>query len=105
MNISKFMQQAQKMQDQMKKIQEDQEKLKVIGESGAGLVKVTMTGKYDVHRVEIDDNLFTENKEVLEDLLAAAVNDAVRKVENSNKNSMSAVTQGINLPTGFKFPF
>ncbi len=105
MNMSKLMQQAQKMQDQMKKMQEEQEKLEVTGESGAGLVKVTMTGKHDVKRVEIDPSLLSEDKEILEDLLAAAVNDAVRRVEENNKNSMSEMTQGLNLPPGFKFPF
>ncbi|GGF94133.1 MULTISPECIES: YbaB/EbfC family nucleoid-associated protein [Cysteiniphilum] len=105
MNMSKLMQQAQKMQDQMKKMQEEQEKLEVTGESGAGLVKVTMTGKHDVKRVEIDPSLLTEDKEILEDLLAAAVNDAVRRVEENNKSSMSDMTQGLNLPPGFKFPF
>ncbi|WP_440615821.1 YbaB/EbfC family nucleoid-associated protein [Cysteiniphilum sp. 6C5] len=105
MNMSKLMQQAQKMQDQMKKMQEEQEKLEVVGESGAGLVKVTMTGKHDVKRVEIDPSLLSEDKEVLEDLLAAAVNDAVRRVEENNKSSMSDMTQGLNLPPGFKFPF
>ena len=103
--MSKLMQQAQKMQDQMKKMQEEQEKLEVVGESGAGLVKVTMTGKHDVKRVEIDPSLLSEDKEVLEDLLAAAVNDAVCRVEENNKSSMSDMTQGLNLPPGFKFPF
>lgn len=105
MNMSKLMQQAQKMQDQMKKMQEEQEKLEVVGESGAGLVKVTMTGKHDVKRVEIDPSLLSEDKEIVEDLLAAAVNDAVRRVEENNKSSMSDMTQGLNLPPGFKFPF
>ncbi|WHN66409.1 YbaB/EbfC family nucleoid-associated protein [Cysteiniphilum sp. QT6929] len=105
MNMSKLMQQAQKMQDQMKKMQKEQEKLEVTGESGAGLVKVTMTGKHDVKRVEIDPSLLSEDKEILEDLLAAAVNDAVRRVEENNKSSMSDMTQGLNLPPGFKFPF
>lgn len=105
MNMSKLMQQAQKMQDQMKKMQEEQEKLEVTGESGAGLVKVTMTGKHDVKRLEIDPSLLSEDKEILEDLLAAAVNDAVRRVEENNKDSMSSMTQGLNLPPGFKFPF
>lgn len=105
MNMSKLMQQAQKMQDQMKKVQEEQETLEVTGESGAGLVKVTMTGKHDVKRVELDPSLLTEDKEIVEDLLAAAVNDAVRRVEENNKDSMSGMTQGLNLPPGFKFPF
>lgn len=102
MNISKLMQQAQKVQDQMKKIQEQQEKLEVIGESGAGLIKVKMTGKHGVKSVKIDSDLLTEEKEILEDLLAAAVNDAVRRIEEKNKDSMSCMTQDFNLPTGFK---
>lgn len=105
MNMSKLMQQAQKMQERMKKIQEEQAKLEVIGESGAGLVKITMTGKYDVKRVEIDPGLLSEEKEILEDLLAAAVNDAVRRVEERNASLMSGMTQGMDLPPGFKFPF
>ncbi len=105
MNMGKLMQQAQKMQERMKKIQEEQAKLEVIGESGAGLVKITMTGKYDVKRVEIDPGLLSEEKEILEDLLAAAVNDAVRRVEERNASLMSGMTQGMDLPPGFKFPF
>ena len=105
MNMGKLMQQAQKMQERMKKIQEEQAKLEVTGESGAGLVKITMTGKYDVKRVEIDPGLLSEEKEILEDLLAAGVNDAVRRVEERNASSMSGMTQGIDLPPGFKFPF
>ncbi|WP_395947445.1 YbaB/EbfC family nucleoid-associated protein [Caedibacter taeniospiralis] len=105
MNMGKLMQQAQKMQERMKKIQEEQAKLEVTGESGAGLVKITMTGKYDVKRVEIDPGLLSEEKEILEDLLAAGVNDAVRRVEERNASSMSGMTQGMDLPPGFKFPF
>ena len=105
MDMSKLMQQAQKMQEQMKQVQEEQEKLEVLGESGGGLIKVTMTGKHDVKRVEVDPSLLTEDKEVLEDLLAAAVNDAVRRVEEQNKDSMAGMTQGLNLPPGFKLPF
>ena len=103
--MGKLMQQAQKMQEQMKKMQAEQEKLEVMGESGAGLVKVAMTGKHDVKHVEIEASLLTEDKEILEDLLAAAFNDAVRRVEENNKDTMSSVTQGLNLPPGFKFPF
>jgi len=75
------------------------------GESGAGLVSVIMTGRYDIKRVSIDDAVFSEDKEVLEDLLAAAVNDAVRKVEANNREAMSGLAAGINLPDGFKMPF
>ena len=104
-NISDLMQQAQKMQTDMQKAQEDLGNSEVHGESGAGLVSVTMTGRHDVKRVSIDDSVFTEQKEVLEDLLAAAVNDAVRKVEAHNREAMSGLTAGLNLPAGFKMPF
>ena len=93
MNINALMQQAQKMQEQMQvkmqKAQEELAKTEIVGESGAGLVKITMTGKYDVKRVVIAPDLLQEDKEVLEDLIAAAVNDAVRKVENISQEKMS----------------
>ena len=104
-NITDLMQQAQKMQADMQQKQEELAKAEVHGESGAGLVKVVMTGRHDVKRVTIDDAVFTEDKEVLEDLLAAAVNDAVRKVEAHNRDAMSGLTAGLNLPPGFKMPF
>lgn len=93
------------MQADMQKAQEELAHAEVQGESGAGLVKVTMTGRHDVKRVSIDDSVFTEDKEVLEDLLAAAVNDAVRKVEAHNREAMSGLTAGLNLPGGLKMPF
>jgi DNA-binding YbaB/EbfC family protein len=99
------MQQAQKMQAEMQKAQEELANAEVRGEAGAGLVSVIMTGRHDVKRVSIDDAVMTESKEVLEDLLAAAVNDAVRKVENRNKEAMSGLASGLNLPGGFKMPF
>jgi DNA-binding YbaB/EbfC family protein len=104
-NLSDLMQQAQKMQADMQKAQEDLASAEVRGESGAGLVSVVMTGRHDVKQVSIDDSVFTEDKEVLEDLLAAAVNDAVRKVEKHNREAMSGLTAGIDLPAGFKMPF
>jgi len=104
-NISDLMEQAQKMQANMQKAQEDMAGAEVRGEAGAGLVAVTMTGRHDVKRVEIDDSVFTEDKEVLEDLLAAAVNDAVRKVETANREAMSGLAADFNLPPGFKMPF
>jgi hypothetical protein len=103
--ISDLMQQAQKMQADMQKAQEELGSAEVQGEAGAGLVSVIMTGRHDVKRVSIDDSVFTEEKEVLEDLLAAAVNDAVRKVEAHNREAMSGLTAGLNLPAGFKMPF
>lgn len=103
--LGDIMKQAQAMQENMKKMQEDLGKLEVTGESGAGLVKVQMNGRHDVKNVAIDDSLLKEDKEMLEDLLAAAVNDAVRKVEASNKDKMGGLASGLNLPEGFKFPF
>lgn len=104
-SISEMMQQAQKMQADMQKAQAELANAEITGESGAGLVTVVMTGRHDVKRVTIDDSVFNEDKEVLEDLLAAAVNDAVRKVEANNQNAMSELTAGLNLPPGFKMPF
>lgn len=103
--INDLMQQAQKMQADMQKAQEELAKAEVNGEAAAGLVTVTMTGRHDVKRVHIDDSVLSEPKEVLEDLLAAAVNDAVRKVETQNKEAMSGLASGMNLPPGFKMPF
>jgi DNA-binding YbaB/EbfC family protein len=104
-NIADLMQQAQKMQADMQKAQEELAHAEVTGEAGAGLVSVIMTGRHDVKRVAIDDSVFTEEKEVLEDLLAAAVNDAVRKVEAHNKDAMAGLASGLDLPAGFKMPF
>lgn len=100
-----LMKQAQEMQANMQKVQEELAQAEVTGESGAGLVQVTMTGRHDVRRVNLDDSLLSEDKEVLEDLLAAAVNDAVRKVEANSKEKMSDMTSGMNLPPDFKMPF
>ena len=76
-----------------------------VGQSGAGLVSVVMTGRHDVKRITLDDSLMQEDKEVLEDLIAAAVNDAVRKVEQNSQEKMSGMTAGMQLPPGFKMPF
>ena len=100
-----LMKQAQEMQEKIQKIQDEMANAEVTGESGAGLIKITMTGRHDVKKVEIDGSLLSEEKEILEDLVAAAVNDAVRKVENNQKDRMSEITSGIPLPPGFKFPF
>jgi DNA-binding YbaB/EbfC family protein len=109
MNMQQLMQQAQRMQEQMqkemKKAQEELGATELTGEAGAGLVKVVMTGRHDVKRVQIDDSLLKEDKEMLEDLIAAAVNDAVRKVEDYSQKKMGSVTQGLNLPPGMKLPF
>jgi DNA-binding YbaB/EbfC family protein len=104
-NITDLMKQAQQMQADMQKAQQEAANAEVQGESGAGLVTVIMTGRHDVKRVSIDDAVLSEDKEVLEDLLAAAVNDAVRKVEAHNRDAMSGLTAGLNLPAGFKLPF
>ncbi|MEM1155393.1 MAG: YbaB/EbfC family nucleoid-associated protein [Pseudomonadota bacterium] len=104
-NLSDLMQQAQKMQADMQKKQEEMANAEVTGEAGAGLVSVIMTGRHDIKRVSIDDAVLSEDKEVLEDLLAAAVNDAVRKVEAQNQEAMSGLAAGLNLPAGFKLPF
>ena len=85
--------------------QQEMQSQEVHGESGAGLVKITMTGRHDVKRVEIDPSLLSEDKGMLEDLLAAAVNDAVKKVEAAQKSMASNLTSGIEMPAGFKMPF
>lgn len=100
-----IMKTAQEMQEKVQKIQEEIANMEVVGESGAGLVKIRMTGRHDVRKVEIDDSLLTEGKEVLEDLIAAAMNDAVRRAEQAQQEKMSSLTAGIPLPPGFKFPF
>ncbi|RMH37956.1 MAG: YbaB/EbfC family nucleoid-associated protein [Gammaproteobacteria bacterium] len=100
-----LMKQAQEMQEKMQKIQEEVANMEVEGQAGAGLVKVVMTGRHDVKRVHIDESLLSEDKEILEDLIAAAVNDAVRRAEQSAKEKMAELTGGINLPPGFKLPF
>ncbi|MBK8186047.1 MAG: YbaB/EbfC family nucleoid-associated protein [Cellvibrio sp.] len=105
MNINDLMKQAQDMQSKMQKMQEDMTNAEVKGEAGAGLVSVVMTGRHDVKRVHIDESLLKEDKEMLEDLLAAAVNDAVRKVEAQSRDQMSKMTAGMGLPPGFKMPF
>lgn len=103
--LGDLMKQAQEMQAKMQSVQAEIEALKVVGESGAGLVKVTMNGRHDVTAVHIDPMVMTEEKAILEDLLAAAVNDAVRRVETQNREKMAEVTAGMNLPAGMKMPF
>ncbi|MHA7815232.1 MAG: YbaB/EbfC family nucleoid-associated protein [Pseudohaliea sp.] len=103
--IGDLMKQAQKMQAAMQEAQEAAAEREVTGEAGAGLVQVIMSGRHDVRRVTIDDSVLGEEKSVLEDLLAAAVNDAVRKVEAANREAMAEVTGGMDLPPGMKLPF
>lgn len=104
-NINDIMKQAQAMQSKMQKMQEEIASMEVTGESGAGLIKVTMTGRHDVKKVSIDNSLMTEDKEILEDLLAAGVNDAVRKLEQASSDKMAKLTGGLAMPPGFKMPF
>lgn len=103
--IGNLMKQAQLMQENLQKAQAQIAEMEVEGQSGAGLVKVLMTGKHDVKRVSIDASLMSDDKEMLEDLIAAAVNDAVRKVETVTQEKMSSVTAGMPLPPGMKLPF
>ena len=104
-NMGDMMKKAQKMQEEMQKAQEEIAKAEGTGEAGAGLGKVTMNGRHDVRKVDIDPSLMSEEKDILEDLLAAAVNDAVRRVEENQKEKMSGMMSGMGLPPGFKMPF
>ena len=108
-DLKNLMQQAQKMQSQMQEMQQEIQNLEVVGESGAGMIKVTMTGRHDVRRVEIDPSLMSEDVEMLEDLLAAAVNAAVRKVETTTQEKtqekMGSLTGGMGMPPGFDMKF
>ena len=103
--MGNLMKQAQQMQAKMAQAQEEIAKMEVTGEAGAGMVKVTMTGNHNVRRVEIDDSLMEDDKEMVEDLVAAAFNDAVRRVEEQNKEKMGALTGGMQMPPGMKMPF
>ncbi|MGS2722330.1 YbaB/EbfC family nucleoid-associated protein [Porticoccus sp. GXU_MW_L64] len=103
--LNDLMKQAQQMQERMQQMQEDAANAEVEGQSGAGMVKVVMTGRHDVRKVTIDPDLMSEDKDMLEDLLAAAINDAVRKVEAASKDKMSELTAGMQMPPGFKMPF
>ncbi|MHB0989788.1 MAG: YbaB/EbfC family nucleoid-associated protein [Burkholderiales bacterium] len=103
--IGNMMKQAQQMQENMQKMQEKLAEVEVEGVSGAGLVKVLMTCRNDVRRVSIDPSLMSDDKDMLEDLIAAAMNDAVRKAEATTQEKMSGFTAGLNLPPGLKLPF
>ena len=103
--IGQLMKQAQAMQANMKKAQEEMASLTVTGESGAGLVRITMTCRHQVQAVEIDDSLYGEDKEMLEDLVVAAFNDAIRKVEKTVQEKFSGMASGLDLPDGLKLPF
>jgi len=104
-NIGQLMKQAQMMQDNMRRMQEQLATLEVEGQSGAGMVKVQMTCKYEVKRVSIDPSLVGDDREMLEDLLAAAFNYAAHRVESTIAEKMSGMTAGLGLPAGFKLPF
>jgi DNA-binding YbaB/EbfC family protein len=103
--LGNLMKQAQQMQENMKAMQEKLGSIEVEGQSGAGMVKVSMTCRYDVKRVSIDSSLIGDDKEMLEDLIAAAVNDAVRRVESTTQEKMAGFTSGLSLPPGMKLPF
>jgi len=103
--LAQLMKQAQQMQENMRKVQESLATIEVEGQSGAGLVKVVMTCRNDVKRVTIDPSLLADDKDMLEDLVAAAVNDAVRKAEATSQEKMAGFTSGLNLPPGMKMPF
>ncbi|MBS4050898.1 YbaB/EbfC family nucleoid-associated protein [Methylomonas rivi] len=103
--LAGIMQQAQKMQDNFKKVQEELAAMEVQGESGGGLVTILMTGKREVRKVHIDPSLVGDDKDMLEDLVAAAINDAVHKVGKMKKDKMADVTAGMPLPPGFQMPF
>jgi DNA-binding YbaB/EbfC family protein len=103
--IGQLMKQAQQMQADMQKAQEEMANLTVTGESGAGMVRITMTCKHEVRALEIDDTLVGDDKEMLEDLIVAAFNDAVRRVEQTVQEKFSGMASGLNLPPGIKLPF
>jgi DNA-binding YbaB/EbfC family protein len=103
--LAGLMKQAQQMQENLKKAQEEIAAMEVEGQAGAGMVKITMTGRHDVKRVSIDPSLMGDDKDMLEDLIAAAVNDAVRRVETVTQEKMGGLTSGFGLPPGMKLPF
>lgn len=103
--MGNLMKQAQQMQERMQKMQQELTEMEVTGEAGAGMVKVTMTGNHNVRRVSIDESLMEDDKDMIEDLVAAAINDAVRRVQEASKEKMAAITGGMPLPPGFKMPF
>ena len=103
--LGNMLQQAQKMQEDMKKAQEELANMQVIGQSGGGLVSIVMSGKREARKVSIDPSLLGEDSDMLEDLIAAAINDAVSKVGKIKKEKMAALTSGLPLPPGFQIPF
>ncbi len=103
--LGNLMKQAQQMQEKMQQLQTEIAQMEVVGESGAGLVKVTVNGAHNCRRVEIDPSLLEDEKEMLEDLIAAAFNDAARRIDDAQKDKMAQVSGGMQLPPGFKMPF
>jgi len=103
--MAQLMQQAQRMQENLKRAQDEIAKIEVTGQSGGGMVSVIMNGRHEVRRVAIDRKLLSEDPEMTEDLIAAAINDAVNKVGAASQQQMSEVAGGMNLPEGFKLPF
>ena len=103
--LGNLMKQAQKMQENLQKAQQEMGNMEIEGESGAGLVQVVMTGRHEVRRITIDDSLLSDDRDMLEDLIAAAVNDAVHKVEKAVQEKFSGMTAGMGLPGDFKLPF
>jgi hypothetical protein len=103
--MGNLMKQAQEMQEQLQKAQQEIANAEVTGESGAGMIRVVMNGRHDVKRVRIDPSLMEEEKEILEDLVAAAINDAVRKIEAASQEKMAGLAGGMGMPPGFKMPF
>ncbi len=103
--MGNMMKQAQKMQEDMQKAQQEIANMEVEGQAGGGMVKVVMNGRHELRSVNIDDSLMKDEKDMIEDLVAAAVNDAVRKIEQESSAKMSGVTSGMNLPAGMKLPF
>ncbi len=103
--LGNLMKQAQEMQANMQKAQEELARLEITGQSGGGLVTVIMTGKHEVRRISIDDSLLGDDKDMLEDLVAAAINDAVHKVETTTQERFAGLAGGLNLPAGMKLPF
>ncbi|MFT2092920.1 YbaB/EbfC family nucleoid-associated protein [Paraglaciecola sp. 2405UD69-4] len=103
--MGNMMKQAQQMQERMQKSQEELANTEITGESGAGLVKITMTCNHAVRRVEIDPSLMEDDKEMIEDLVAAAINDSNRRIQETTKEKMASVTGGMQMPPGMKMPF
>ncbi len=103
--IGGMMKQAQKMQEDMQKAQQEIANMEVEGQAGGGMVSVVMNGRHELRSVNIDESLMKDDKDMIEDLVAAAVNDAVRKIEQASSSKMSGVTSGMNLPAGMKLPF